>query len=237
MEFNKLSSPSLKDLFIREIENMILSGKLDTGEKLPSERELADKMGVSRIVVNSGLTELSNVGFVEIIPRKGAYVADYRRKGTIDTLLAILRFQGGELKNNEMKSLLEIRLVIEVLAIELAVEKLTLEDCRELDKKYFEFTESQNPKESAQTIFSFHHELSLLSGNTMLPLIFYSFKELSTMLWCRYFELHGKEALVENTFHLLESLKNRDKDRAIDYFKESLQKTIHGNVSIYFEET
>ncbi|MDU3351746.1 MAG: GntR family transcriptional regulator, partial [Clostridium sp.] len=44
MEFSKLNSPTLKDLFIKELETMILSGKLQIGEKLPSERELAKSM-------------------------------------------------------------------------------------------------------------------------------------------------------------------------------------------------
>ena len=95
MEFTKLSSPSLKDLFIKEIENLILSGKLSIGDKLPSERELAEQMGVSRIVINSGLNELAKAGFIEQKPRIGAYVADYRRTGTVETLLSILRFNGG----------------------------------------------------------------------------------------------------------------------------------------------
>ena len=41
MEFQKLNAPSLKELFISELENMIISGRLPIGTKLPSERELA----------------------------------------------------------------------------------------------------------------------------------------------------------------------------------------------------
>lgn len=48
MEFEKLVSPSLKDLFITHIEAMILSGELPVGQQLPPERQLAQSMGVSR---------------------------------------------------------------------------------------------------------------------------------------------------------------------------------------------
>ena len=58
MEFQKLSSPSLKELFIEQLEHMILSGKLKIGEKLPPERQLAEMMQVSRAVVNAGISEL-----------------------------------------------------------------------------------------------------------------------------------------------------------------------------------
>ena len=50
MEFKKLNAPSLKELFVNELQNMILSGKLEIGSKLPPERELAESMKVSRAV-------------------------------------------------------------------------------------------------------------------------------------------------------------------------------------------
>ena len=55
MEFKKLNAPSLKELFVNELQNMILSGKLEIGSKLPPERELAESMKVSRAVINSGI--------------------------------------------------------------------------------------------------------------------------------------------------------------------------------------
>ena len=81
MEFEKLVSPSLKDLFITHIEAMILSGEL------PPERQLAQSMGVSRAVVNSGVAELERRGFLEVRPRVGTFVTDYRRAGTLDLSL------------------------------------------------------------------------------------------------------------------------------------------------------
>ena len=62
MEFQKLNAPSLKELFISELENMIISGRLPIGTKLPSERELASSMQVSRAVVNPVLPNLKRRG-------------------------------------------------------------------------------------------------------------------------------------------------------------------------------
>jgi len=233
MEFSKLSSPSLKDLFVREIENMILSGKLSVGDKLPPERELAVKMSVSRTVVNSGLAELSRIGFVDIQPRVGAVVADFHRKGTIETLNAILRYKGGILTNSEMKSLLEIRLVMEDLAIELATPQLTREKLDVLKSLVEEFASDDEPSSCARNIFRLHHELCILSGNTLLPVVFYSFKELSVSMWERYFRLHGNADLVRNTWDLYACLERRDTREALDTFHSSLKKTIDGMVSIY----
>lgn len=56
--FEKLSSPSLKDMFVDKIAEMILSGALTVGEKFPPERALAEQMGVGKTVVHSGFQEL-----------------------------------------------------------------------------------------------------------------------------------------------------------------------------------
>ena len=63
MEFQKISSPSLRELFVNQFEELILSGKLKIGEKLPPERQLAEEMQVSRAVVNSGIRELEKRAF------------------------------------------------------------------------------------------------------------------------------------------------------------------------------
>ena len=56
MKFNQIIAPSMKELFIKEIEALILSGQLKVGEKLPTERELSDEMKISRTIVNLGLS-------------------------------------------------------------------------------------------------------------------------------------------------------------------------------------
>ena len=79
MGFTKITSLSLTDLFVQQVENMILSGELQPGDQLPPARELAARMGVSRPVISAGLVELEKLGFVEVRSRTGAFVCDYRR--------------------------------------------------------------------------------------------------------------------------------------------------------------
>lgn len=235
MDFAKLSSPSLKDLFVREIENMILSGKLSVGDKLPSERVLSEKMSISRTVVNSGLSELSRIGFIEIEPRIGAIVADFKRKGTIETLNAILRYQGGILTDPEMKSLLEIRLAIENLAIELATPFLSEGKLKVLKTLIEGFANVDDPALSAESIFKLHHEICILSENHLLPIVFYSFKELAVGMWERYFRLHGNKILLQSTWELYNCLETGDTQGALEAFQSSLKYTIDGMRSIYHD--
>ena len=92
---------------------MILSGKLKIGEKLPPERQLAEEMQVSRAVVNGGIADLQRMGFLIVKPRSGTYVADYRRRGTIETLLSIMKYNGGSLRNEEIRSIFEVRIALD----------------------------------------------------------------------------------------------------------------------------
>ena len=87
MEFSKLSAPSLKDLFVQQLQGMILSGELPMGAQLPPERELARQMQVSRAVVNGGPAELGKQGFLEAgnfrggLPTQGEPFHAYRHHG------------------------------------------------------------------------------------------------------------------------------------------------------------
>ena len=118
MEFERLYAPSLKELFVQQLQDRILSGDLPMGTKLPPVRELCQQMRVSRAVVNSGVTELARQGFLEIRPRQGTYVADYRRNGNLDTLVAIMHDNGEILGKDEIRSILEVRDALDKLAAE-----------------------------------------------------------------------------------------------------------------------
>ena len=67
---NKQEKLSVRQAFVQELENKILSGELSVGEKLPPARELCHIMGVSLTVVNAGVSELVSKGFLEVKRQK-----------------------------------------------------------------------------------------------------------------------------------------------------------------------
>lgn len=234
MEFTKLSAPSLKELFVSELEGMILSGKLSIGEKLPSEREIAKTMQVSRTVVNSGLLELSRKGFLIIKPRVGTFIADYRRTGTLETLISILKYNGGVLRSSEIRSILEIRIALTELAFRLTIPKLTEKDIHSLCNYVDGIVKSSTNKEASEKAFEFHHELAVLSDNMLLPLIYYSFKEAVITLWERFCTLYTKEKLYTNTEMLWQLIEKGDIEGAILWSKKKIYDTIEGEHQIYY---
>lgn len=192
MEFEKLISPSLKELFISNIEAKILSGELPVGRQLPPERQLAQSMGVSRAVVNSGIVELENRGFLDVRPRVGTFVADYRRAGTMETLKSIMTYNRGRLRNEEIRSILEVRDALDKLAVADIIPHVTELDNMLLLEKVEAIRQASDNRQAAEAAFAFQHELAMLSGNTLLPLIFRSFYSsgpvgaLLRLTWYRY---------------------------------------------------
>ena len=233
MEFVKLSSPSLKDLFVQQLQGMILSGALPVGSRLPPERTLAEQMHVSRTVVNSGLSELSEQGFLEVRPRQGTCVADYRRRGNLSTLVAIMQYKGGVLGRDEIRSILEVRRALEHLAVERAVRYASDEALERLGVDVTQIAASPSAEQAAEAAFAFQHELALVGGNSIVPLIYYSFKPPVIALWVRFCNRYGIPALVNNTQTLYSLLRARDLEGASRWIDIYLEQAISGNQQIY----
>ena len=226
MGFNKISALSLTDLFVQQIENMILSGELAVGEQLPPARELSIRMGVSRPVISAGLVELEKLGFVEIRPRQGVYVCDYRRKGTMETLVAIMRYNGGALRQNEVRSLLETREAMESLCMKLVCERVNTGELEQLSPILDSIRDAKDPEEAAEQTFLFYHELAGLSGNVLMPLLYHSFHPQGVYLWSLYCKRSGIQKLYQIKLRLYSALLNRDVDSALAQTRSIMQNAI-----------
>lgn len=233
MEFKKLNTPTLKELFISEMEGMILSGKLEVGEKLPPERELAKSMQVSRAVVNSGIAELEKKGFLVVRPRVGTFVEDYRKNGTVETLVSIMHYNGGMLREKETRSVLEARIIFMNAAATLAIDNASDEEICSLEPYVDALRTCTDPEEASSLIFKFSHEISYISGNCLLPLFFISFKDLVCNLWVRFSRAYGVPALYQSAYDIYHFLLARDKEGAVNYITSTTQESINGDRTFY----
>lgn len=235
VEFKKLQTPTYKELFITQIEHMIISGKFEIGQKLPSERELSQKMGVSRAIVNSGIAEMARKGFIEIRPRVGNFVADYRRNGTVETLVSIMKYNGGTLRPAEIKSLIEFRCVVDNMVIQLIDGKLTENQKKTLKEIVDKIGVSATPAEAAENTQLFHHELAIISGNTIVPLIYASFSSTSTHLWERYARKNGIDRLHANCSALLDYICSGHTEEAVAWKLKYTEDVLYGDTQIFDE--
>lgn len=233
MGFDKIEAVSLTDQFVQKIENMIISGELMPGDQLPPARELSARMGVSRPVISAGLIELEKMGFVEIVTRQGVYVSDYRTTGSLDTLTALLNYNGGVMRDDEVRSLMEVRSANECLCVKLVVERATQDELDGLAPMLDAIKDAKTDLEGAEAAFQFHHALSVLSRNTFLPLLYNSIHTYGLHFWSLYRKRYGANRLYQNKLELYRALLDRDAERAQAFTSDMLDGVVNGTFSLY----
>lgn len=224
LNYSTLKSESLKELFVKEIEAKIISGQLKPGDRLPPEREMASLMGISRSVVNSGILDLESKGFVEIIPRKGTIIVDYKNEGTPLILSSIMNYNEGKLSLKLFDSLIDTRLLIEVESAKCAAMNRTEENLINLAALITNVKENINDVESfVEFNYKFHHQVTIASGNIVYGMIFKSFEPVCKNLIRLYFQ-EGDYSIHSFAAHekLYEAIKNRNKEMAEKIMKEIL---------------
>ena len=150
-----------------DIESRIKSGLLTEGEKLPSEREMAENYSVSRNVVREALKMFNEKGLVDILTGKGAYVT----KPKADDLLG--KFENAlDCSNVNAEELLEARLEMELVIAKKVIANVTDEDIRKM-KELFSYMEDSiyNISEYLKLDARFHLFLAQCSNNQVLVLI------------------------------------------------------------------
>jgi len=221
-----IKTDSLKDVFVLRFEELILSGKIKIGQKLPSERELALQLRVSRPVVHEGLVELASRGLVSIKPRFGAMVNDYRKEGALTLLSSLVQYQKGKLEPALLDSLLQMRMLLEPPFADIAAKNRTDEQMRE----FHDILEKENAVDHRDTQqitdldFEFHLLVAVASGNAVYPLLLNSFRRVYTNLSGQFF----KDPQVVRTVHkyhrdMVETLEMRDGRKAVSIMKAILR--------------
>ena len=107
MSFETIKRESTLEIIVQQIKLQIKNGSLKPGEKLPSERKLANLLGVSRASVREAIQALAYSGYLEVIQGKGTYVLDMAAK--YDEIVNFL----SEFSNYSVDYLMEARMIIE----------------------------------------------------------------------------------------------------------------------------
>jgi len=85
---------SIPQKIVKDMELAIFTGELNPHDRFPSERELAERYGVSRPVVREAMTHLTQLGLVRTVPKSGTYVSDFKAETSLSLLIHIMRTTG-----------------------------------------------------------------------------------------------------------------------------------------------
>lgn len=227
MRYEPIVAPTIKELFIQRIEDMILSGELKPGDRLPSERELADEMKISKTIIHEGIRELARCGFLDVISRQGVTVADYANTGNLDTLLAIMNRNVQNMDRRTACSLLDLRCYLECPAMEQLASHHTDEDIRTLRtlRHRAELASKGQTEESlAQALYLYHRTLMKLSGNTITPLITNALVSAVLPFWSEYEQMNGVDTALQRLDHFTDLIEQGQGKQAAQLLRDGVKR-------------
>lgn len=168
-KFKPIRPLRVSDEVVEQLRNGILSGQLKAGERLPSERELASALEVSRVAVREALRNLEHSGFLAI--RQGATGGAFVKDLTFDhlTLSFVDLFLAQKISIQE---LYQVRLLIEPEVARLASQHVTPEYRERLDRALAdEETPSQGIEQDVERKTTVHFILAEMCGNRFFEVL------------------------------------------------------------------
>lgn len=189
----------LRDVVFNTLRQAILRGELKPGERL-MEIQLANKLGVSRTPIREAIRKLELEGLVLMIPRKGAEVAEITEKS--------------------LRDVLEVRRALEELAVQLACEKITKEEIRELErvaKEFQQVVKSSDITEIAEVDVCFHDIIYTATDNQRLIQLLNNLREQMYRYRVEYLKRDGVfPQLIAEHEAIIRHIENNEKEKATE---------------------
>ena len=187
----------LRDVVFHALRKAILTGKLKPGERL-MEIHLAKQLGVSRTPVREAIHKLELEGLATMIPRRGAQVAQISEKG--------------------LKDVLELRRALDVFCAQIACERMTPEEEKELRETCKAFEEATRTKDTtviAKADVAFH---DVIINSTRNERLITTINNLAEQIYRYRFEYIKDDSqhsrLIEEHRRLVDAILNKDPEKA-----------------------
>ena len=166
MPFEKIEQEKLSQGAVRQIEALILRGILRPGERLPSEREMSEKMGLSRPSLREALSDLQDRGLLISRAGSGVYVADVLGSAFSDAVVKLFASH-----DEAIFDYISFRRDMEGLAAERAAQFGSDTDLEIVDtilKRMEAAHRKRNPEEEASLDADFHMAIVEASHNVVM---------------------------------------------------------------------
>ncbi len=222
--FSQIEIESPADKIIRQIKDLISSGQLKPGDKLPSERMMCERLGVGRTHLRDALKKLEFYGILKTLPQSGTVVAGMglpALEGLITDMLS--------LHDNDFKSLVETRVILETNSAMLAAKNRTVDDLVEIEHALMAHKEKVKVDGYAvEEDLLFHLKISEAGKNSVLK----SLMLIITPDIMSYFKTHNvcgdgrSETAVEHHEIILEHIKNQDAQAAGEAVRHHLKDIV-----------
>ncbi|WP_432666111.1 FadR/GntR family transcriptional regulator [Wukongibacter baidiensis] len=165
--FTPIKNKKLYQLVIDQIQEMILDGKLKKGDKLPSERDLSNQLGISRTSIREALRALEIIGLIESRQGEGNFIKGRMESSIFEPLSVMFILSGGR-----PQDILEVRRIIEVEGAILAAKEINDDQKEELIEIMNQLRNAKDEKESSEFDRKLHFMIAKCTGNHLIMNLF-----------------------------------------------------------------
>jgi DNA-binding FadR family transcriptional regulator len=224
MQLEPVGSETRVDRVFEQLRSQILSGAIPAGSRLPTERDLADTLGVNRGSVREALKRLEFLELVEVRHGLGTFVQDLSGSSALQVVEAILR-DPAVVTRGLLEQLLVFRRHITLHVVELAARNRDAEQLARaralLDE---EMADGRDPKHALEIDLRWNALLGEATGNLMYRLVTNLFTRLVARLGPLYYnEQRDHHRSTENHRAMLAAIERRDAAAAVRLVEEMLR--------------
>jgi GntR family transcriptional repressor for pyruvate dehydrogenase complex len=155
---------AVTDEAIEKLREMIVSGRLKPGDRLPREADLATSLGLSRSSLREAVRALSLVRILDVRQGDGTYVSSLAADSLLDALSFIVEFH----HDASVLELLEVRRILEPAASARAAVRIDDASLASLEEILDRSTPDSAVEELVRNDVEFHRAIAVASGNTVL---------------------------------------------------------------------
>lgn len=213
------------------IEELVISGEIKPGERLPSEAKLGDILNVSRVSVRAGIEKLSAIGLVSKKKGGGTYVNKPNNENYLSVFTPTL------LHNTDYLELLEIRRALDSLGVQLCAKNITEAGTRKLLEIIDEMETIDDANDFFQLDKKFHLLISKYSKNRFLhnvELIIWDVIQKTQRI--SYNKVTNQDRIEEHKA-IVNAIVHKDQDLARIYTVRHLERIIDTFVCEYNQES
>lgn len=220
--FEPLKTKRAFELIVELLKDKIFAGEYHPGDQLPTEREMADMLQVSRPTVREAYRVLEILNFVEIKKGKdgGAYILEPTYHSLSYVLSDLLRLQ-----NVSIDNLTEARLLLETDVIRLAVRRVEDNDITELEKWIVRGQEQLGAGQLANMEnINFHLRLAEVTKNPILCIALSSIMNL-LVIFLRALPVNWKvsQQITKEHYEILSALESRNEKLLLELMESHIR--------------
>lgn len=216
---NPVKNTKVYEVIMEQIKDIVKKGELKSGDKLPSERELAEKLEVSRTSVREALKALTMLGLIESKHGEGNFIKSNFEDSLLEPLSIVFL-----LIENKNEDIIELRRIIEPEAAALAAKNIKEHELRELKEIMKELNDSLDAEVCVDLDKKFHYKIAQASGNHLISTIMFSISSLIEKYIdsSKIYDMN-KEVVKLQHEEIYMALENQDSKKASESVKKHLE--------------